>query len=131
MILSLVLVLTIVSTVAVTAFAAIAEDNTVSPRMTYISEAGLSFAPATFSCDIVGDILGYDNVTKVYIKLELQKKVDGLYTTVSQWSDQANGNYLVLSAEDSINPLKTYRVKATFTAYSGSQSETKVLYKYE
>ncbi len=60
------------------------------------------------------------------IKMELQKKSSGVYSTISTWNASKTGTTLSLSKTKTINPLSTYRLKVTFTA--GSESTT--VYKY-
>lgn len=64
--------------------------------------------------------------TSLTIKMELQKKKSGSYSTIKTWTDSRTG--IVLSAEHkrTINALATYRLKTTFKA----GNETAVVYNY-
>ena len=64
--------------------------------------------------------------TTLKIKLELQKKSGGTYSTIQTWSDSRTGYTLALDGSKIINPLSSYRLKATFTA----GNETVVRYDY-
>lgn len=64
--------------------------------------------------------------TTIKIKLELQKKSGGVYSTIKTWSDSKTGRSIALSGSKVINPLSSYRLKATFTA----GSETVTYYDY-
>lgn len=81
--------------------------------------------------DCVAYIEGYEGVTtKVSIEMTLQKKNFLWWSNVKTWS------YSVYDYQTSIEEFisvdsGTYRVKATFTAYSGSASETTTGYSPE
>lgn len=64
--------------------------------------------------------------TSLHIKMELQKKSNGSYSTVKTWTKSATGIGTTLDGSKVINPLSTYRLKVTYTA----GSETHVTYKY-
>lgn len=64
--------------------------------------------------------------TTVKIKLELQKKSSGTYSTVKTWQDSRTGVTISLEGSKVINPLSDYRLKATFTA--GSETVTRYDY---
>ena len=64
--------------------------------------------------------------TSLHIKMELQKKSSGSYSTVKTWTKSATGVTTTLEGSKIINPLSTYRLKVTFTA----GSETITRYKY-
>ena len=64
--------------------------------------------------------------TSLKIKMELQKKSNGSYSTIKTWTKSVTGISTTLAGSKIINPLSTYRLKATFTA----GSETHVMYKY-
>ena len=65
--------------------------------------------------------------TNLKIKLELQQKKSGVYSTIKTWStSKANSLSCTLSGSKAVNVLASFRVKATYTA----GSETAVLYAY-
>ena len=64
--------------------------------------------------------------TTLKIKMELQKKSSGSYSTIQTWSSSRTGTMLSFSKSRTINPLSTYRLKTTFTA----GNETVVVFKY-
>lgn len=130
-VISILLALVLVFTVAITAFAAIADDNLVSPCYTYIGSTDTSFTVNTFSCTATGDICGMGAVTKVNIKLQLQKENDGVWSTVETWEKTFNGVSGGLEGSATISPFSNYRLKAVYTAYTSSDSETLVAYRYE
>ncbi len=130
-VISILLSVVMVFTVAITAFAAIADDNLVSPCYTYIGSTDTSFTVNTFSCAATGDICGLGGVTRVNIKLQLQKENDGVWSTVKTWEKTFSGISGELSGSTSISPFSNYRLKAVYTAYTSSDSETLVAYRYE
>ena len=64
--------------------------------------------------------------TTLSIKMELQKKSSGTYSTVKTWTKSANSTGTAVTGSRTINPLSTYRLKVTFKA----DNETVVTYKY-
>lgn len=76
-------------------------------------------------------VTGKSSVTSVKIKMELQKLSSGSYSTIETWEQTFSGRTGTLEAEKLTNPLSTYRLKATVTAYAGSASEQKVFYVNE
>ena len=74
---------------------------------------------------------GTSSVTKVKIKMELQKLSDGVYSTVETWEQTFNSKSASMEESKITNPLSTYRLKTTFTAYTSSTSETRVYYAYD
>lgn len=76
-------------------------------------------------------INGTPNVTKVNIKLELQKKKEGEYSTIDTWEKTYNSTVGKFSKSKAISPLGEYRLKATVTAYVGSKSESITFYRYD
>ena len=130
-VISILLALVMVFTVAITAFAAIADDNLVSPCYTYIGSTDTSFTVNTFSCAATGDICGRNGTIKVNIKLQLQKENDGVWSTVETWEKTFNGISGELEGSATISPFSNYRLKAVYTAYTSSDSETLVAYRYE
>lgn len=90
-VLSLLVALVMIFTLALTAFAAVVKDDTVSPRLSYIGGTETTFRRDTFSCDATGDIGGKGGVIKVKIKLQLQKDNDGVWKTVETWEKTFNG----------------------------------------
>ena len=67
--------------------------------------------------------------SKVTIKMELQKKSNGSYSTVATWNGSANGSSTSLSKSKGITSGATYRLKTTFKATKSGTTETAVQYK--
>ena len=100
-------------------------------RLTYIINCSGNIDHGALSTTVKTKISGNSSVTSVKIKMELQKLSSGTYSTVETWEQTFSGNEGIMEESKVTNPFSTYRLKATFTAYSGSQSETKVVYAYE
>lgn len=64
--------------------------------------------------------------TTLKLKMELQKKKSGVYSTVKTWEHSKTGTTLSASESRNINILYNYRLKTTFTA----GSESTVSYAY-
>ena len=99
-------------------------DNEIVYRFTTIgaTSVGFSISGVTANCSTM---LSTKYSTSLYIKMELQKKSSGTYSTVKTWTDSRTGTLLTLSKTKVINPLSTYRLKVTFKA----DNETFVTYK--
>ncbi|MBR4767092.1 MAG: hypothetical protein IK085_10075 [Clostridia bacterium] len=99
-------------------------------RLTYIQSYRGSINKGLLSTTVSAEISGKSNVTKVKIKMELQKLTSGNYSTIETWEQTFNSNEGSMSESRTTNPLSTYRLKATVTAYSGSNSESQTFYEY-
>ncbi len=100
-------------------------DTEIVYRYTTIgtNTARLSISGITASCSAS---LTAKYATSLYIKMELQKKSSGTYSTVKTWTKSANSTGTAVTGSRTINPLSTYRLKVTFKA----DNETVVTYKY-
>ena len=99
-------------------------------RLTYIDNYGGNISKGLLSTTVSADITGKTGVTKVKIKMELQKLSDGNYSTIETWEQTFNSIEGSMSESKTTNPFSTYRLKATVTAYSGSNSESQTFYEY-
>lgn len=122
-------IMIMVSLFSVVSFADDTQKET-SPKMTYIDSYKGNINQGVFSTTVSAKITGKSNVTSVKIKMELQKLSSGIYSTVETWEQLFTGKTGSMEQSKITNSLSTYRLKATFTAYSGSASETKILYAY-
>lgn len=129
--LSLALSLSIMLCCLIVASAQVPDSNVVAPFATYITTTNATLDVGTLYADVYGSMTGNTNVTKVKVKLNLQKNSDGVYETVETWEKTFNSRTGYITDSKLISPFSDYRLKATFTAYSGENSETKTLYVYE
>jgi len=109
-----------------------AEENQVQPRWSYtnMTYAGLSIAPdgkAISAADAEGY---YGTTTKIHIKMTLQKYTLLWWSKVETWEGTFNTYYAAMN-ETTYVGSGTYRVKAEFTVYSGSNSEEITMYSQE
>lgn len=104
-------------------------DN--QPKYTYFDGLNASITIGTISTTVFGQVTGVSSVKKVTIKLELQKLSDGVYSTIKSWEETFNARNASKTESKLTSPLSTYRLKATFTVYTSSSSETKTLYAYD
>lgn len=100
--------------------------SVISPRWTYIADAEVDLAirnsNAIVDCWVNGH---YNTATKSKVIAELQVKSSSTnWIPVAIWTDTQNGYMASVYETKEINPNNTYRVKATFTVWEGSQSET-------
>lgn len=114
-------------------FSVIASDfeKEIEPKTTYISSHSERMEQGLVSTDVYARITGTTTVTKVKINMELQKLSDGTYSTVETWTQTFTGRTGTIDDTKATNPLSTYRLKVTFTAYTSSTSETRTYYAYD
>lgn len=106
-------------------------DKEIEPKTTYISSHSESIVQGVLSSKVTATIYGNSSVTQVKIKMELQKLSSGSYSTIETWSQTFTGRSGALQESKATNPLSTYRLKVTFTAYTSSTSETRTVYAYD
>lgn len=99
-------------------------------RLTLIDDYNGSIHKGLLSTNVSADVTGKSSVTSIKIKMELQKMSSGSYSTVETWEQTFYSNEGSMSESKVTNPLSTYRLKATVTAYSGANSESKTFYEY-
>lgn len=128
---SLLLALLMLASVCSIGFSAFATD-TDTPIDGEIPEEYAVIATAAYSISISGlkaicmGSLTAKTSSSLTVKLELQKKSSGTYSTVKTWTSSKTGTSVSLEGSKVINPLSSYRLKATFTA----GSETVTYYDY-
>lgn len=109
-----------------------AEETSVQPRWSYtdITFVGLSI-PTSGNAVCTADAEGYQNITtKIHIKMTLQKHTLLWWSKVETWEGTFNTYYGTVCKTIQVGS-GTYRVKAEFTVYSGSQSEEITSYSQE
>lgn len=99
-------------------------------RMNYIISHSSSITHGTLSSTMKAEAKGNSQVTKIKIKMELQKESGGSYTTVQTWEETFNSRTASKTVSKATSPFSTYRLKTTITAYAGSNTETIYLYAY-
>ena len=102
------------------------EESEIAPHYTYIVEAMtdlmISGSTATVDCWVTGDLT---TATKAKVIAELQVQSSPTnWIPVAIWTDTQNDFRAAVYETKTINPNNTYRVKATYTVWEGSQSET-------
>ena len=95
--------------------------------MTFVGLSISSSGTATCSADAEGY---YGTTTKVHIKMTLQKYTILWWSKVETWEGTFNQAYGALCETAQVGS-GTYRVKAEFTVYSGSNSEEITSYSQE
>ncbi len=105
-------------------FAVSAEETTVQPRLSYtnytmtsleITTKGVAYCAASAE--------GYDGITtKIHIEMKLQKYTVLWWSTQETWEATFTGVDAALAKTASVSSGK-YRVRVTYTVYSGSASE--------
>lgn len=114
------------------ASAASVTESQVQPRWSYTDITYVDVlidSDGTATC--IADIEGYDGITtKIYIKMTLQKYTFLWWSKVESWETTINDFYGFLSETTQVGS-GTYRVKAEYTVYSGSNSEDITMYSQE
>ena len=122
---SLALVMALVMLLSFTAVSYAANDGTaIQPRYDYTKNhvENLSITNGTASCSAT--LTGINGTTtKVVIKMTLQKKTLLWWSEAESWTATYNTYYGTLSKTATVKS-GTYRVKAVYTVYSGSNSES-------
>ena len=123
-IISILLTVVLLFTCTLSSYAALpGGDSIVQPMYNYVDrvDTTLSITNGKALCKV--DILGYSTTTKIEIDLTLQKKTALWWSTVEAWEV----NYLQYTAQHSrtfsVNS-GTYRLKAVYKVYSGTNYET-------
>jgi len=105
------------------------QENSIMPCMTYIEDwqNGLSISNgvATVDCWVKGDYL---NATKAKVIAELQLKSGSSWMAYGTWTSTQNDYEAYVYKTKSVTAGHTYRVKATYTVWEGSESETIVIF---
>ena len=99
-------------------------DNETGYRFSTIGSAAVAFDISGLKATCSSK-LSAKYSTSLYIKMELQKKSSGTYSTIKTWTRSTTGTITILEGTKTINPLSTYRLKVTFKA----GNETFVTYK--
>ena len=107
-------------------------ENQVQPRWSYTDMTYVDFyITSSGEATCLADIEGYDGITtKIYIKMTLQKYTFLWWSKVETWETTINDFYGFLSRTTQVGS-GTYRVKAEYTVYSGSNSEQITSYSQE
>jgi len=108
------------------------QDDGIAPHMQYIVEAecslGISGTTATVDAWVKGDVL---EATKTKVIAELQLKNGSSWIPVAIWTDTQDAFKAEVYETKTVSKGCTYRVKATVTAWEGSQSETQTIFTNE
>ena len=104
----------------------------VNPRLTYIAETQTDLAikngVAKVDCWVKGDVL---TATKTKVIAELQLKSGNSWMAYGTWTTTQNDYEAYVYKTKAVTEGNTYRVKATFTVWEGSQSETIIVFSDE
>ena len=110
----------------------IPENIQIAPRLTYIDAAntGLTIndGVATVDCWVQGD---YYKANKAKVIAELQLKSGNSWMAYGTWTDTQNDYEACVYKTKAVTDGYTYRVKATYTVWEGSQSETITVFSDE
>ena len=103
-----------------------------TPRLTYIAGAETDLTiingTAIVDCWVKGNVL---DATKAKVIAELQLKSGSSWMAYGTWTNTQNDYEAYVYQTKSVKAGQTYRVKATYTVWEGSQSETIVVFSDE
>lgn len=101
-----------------------AETSAVQPRYSYASSASTDLSidsAGTATC--TATLQGYSGTTtKIYVKMELQYASTVIFNTIKTWTATYNSYRATMEKTTTVDSGR-YRLKVTFTVYSGSASE--------
>ncbi len=106
-------------------------DETDGDRTSLISSVNATISHGAINTKVKVKCTCTSTVTQIKIKMELQKLTSGSYSTVQTWESTFNSRTAEYEESKVTSPLATYRLKATVTAKSGTNTETKTYYVYE
>ena len=100
-------------------------ENTVMPCYEYTNNTVTSLRiSANGVATATSKLSGYRNLTtKINIYMYLERKVDGEWVAIDSWWADENTYSLTLEETFSVDPGFTYRIHASYYAYSGSDFE--------
>ena len=108
------------------------DQQNISPRWTCIVETITDFSingtTAIVDCWVQGDI---NNATKAKVIAELQVKSGSNWIAYGTWTDTQNDFEAAVYETKGVKKGNTYRLKATYTVWEGSQSESTVVFSDE
>lgn len=111
------------------AFAAQVPEEIVSPFMLLINQADADLTISGETAEVTASVIGIvGTVTKAEVEAELQVKDGSSWRHVEDWSVSKNSYRASLSETQAVVKGHTYRVKATVTVWSDTQSESKTIY---
>jgi len=120
---------------AVSTQAALSSDNQLAAeldmpppqRLSYTNTANTTLGISGTQAISEGLIVGYYGVTtKVTVALNLERKTASAttWTTIASGSKTTNGHFGAHQLKTTVTKGYQYRVRAVYTAYSGTKSET-------
>ena len=104
-------------------------DYEVAPAMTYIADYSIAFSITDGKANVDAMVDGfYLTATRAKVIAELQVKNGNSWIPVKIWTDDQNDYTACVYESYKVTSGNTYRVKATFTVWEGSASETVTSY---
>lgn len=106
-------------------------SSSVMPLMEYISNLDYDFKISNGTAKITARMDGYVAITtKCKVTVELQEKGFLFWNTVKTFNAVEYRDFAEVDTTYSVASGKTYRLNITFTAWSGSDSETQTITSY-
>lgn len=103
-------------------------ETEIMPLMEYINDADYDFVISDGTASMYAMVRGqYPTATKCEVVVELQKKGLLFWDTVESWTVTKDGRSAEVDVSHKVTAGKTYRMVATVTVWSGSDSETKTM----
>lgn len=99
----------------------------IMPMMEYINTADCDFSISGGVASLYAVVSGYSGVTKCEITVELQEKGLLFWDTVETWECAENSRRAEIDVSHKVTSGEKYRMVATFTVWSGTESETQTM----
>ena len=99
----------------------------IMPMMEYINTVDHEFTISGGVANLYAVVSGYSGVTKCEITVELQEKGLLFWDTVETWECTENSRRAEIDVSHRVTSGEKYRMVATFTVWSGTESETQTM----
>lgn len=103
-------------------------EETVQPMYKYATNVLVSLNISNNTAQCVSHVTCVQGVTKIVVKMSLQKKTLLWWSNTEEWNATYNSTPIAHLAKSCGINSGTYRVKVKITVYSGSSSETITAY---
>ena len=122
-----VIVIMIIAGLFSSTYASTSDVDSEMSKSTYFRTCNVTLGISNGKATAKTDAKCLSGVTKITIKMHLQKKVSGTWTNLASWSGTKNDVNYSLTKTKSITS-GTYRVKSVVSAYKGTACETVTRY---
>ena len=121
----------ILSVILSTAFSTALAANVpgITPQYTYTSVIKSSISVSGKTATAAGSITPKPYNRKTFVKVQLQKKENGSWTTIASWTESNNNGVSSAMGSKTLTKGKTYRTYTTGKVYDSSGNLLETVYK--